>query len=272
MSKNNILFGNVLLILFILLQCCNKDERTTFTKSSIMGNLNEDVWIKLSEKSFFFGHQSVGQNIMEGIVELKKLSNSSSCVIKDLKEISDIQRPMFVHTKVGANFNPKSKIDEFVSILESGLADSVDIAFLILGYVDINKHTNIEELFKYYQSSVNSLQEKYPHLIIIHFTIPLISKPKGLKGIAKRFLNRDTNVYGNKYNELLRNHYNSSELFDIARIESTFSDNTINIYGKGISGLVPAYTSDGGHLNQYGSLLIARELINKLLSVINSLN
>jgi hypothetical protein len=272
MLKNSILFVNTLLAFFIMSTGCSKDEKINLTKSSDMANLNKNIWTRLSEKSIFFGHQSVGKNIIDGMAELKNESNASSFIILDLKENSDIQQSVFVHTKIGVNFDPKSKIDEFVSILENGLADSLDIAFLKLGYVDISKHTNIEELFKYYQTSVNSLQEKYPHLKIIHFTVPLITKPKGLKGIVKRLLKLDTNIYGHKYNELLRNHYGGIELFDIAKIEATFPDNTLNIYGGGIPGLIPGYSSDGGHLNQHGRLLVAHELISKLQIIIDSSN
>jgi lysophospholipase L1-like esterase len=63
----------------------------------------------------------------------------------------------------------------------------------------------------------------------------------------------------------MRNYYNQNEIFDIAKIETTFSDGTINKYGTGTLGLLPEYTSDGGHLNQYGRILIAHELLKKLL-------
>jgi hypothetical protein len=132
-------------------------------------------------------------------------------------------------------------------------------------YVDINSHTDINTIFEYYQTSITALQEKHPHLKIIHFTAPLITKPKGLKGLIKVILKMDNNVYSNKYNELMRNHYSDSELFDIAKIEATLSDGTTNKYGNGTLGLVPEYTSDGGHLNDRGRLLIAYELMRKLL-------
>jgi hypothetical protein len=63
----------------------------------------------------------------------------------------------------------------------------------------------------------------------------------------------------------MRNHYDPDELFDIAKIEATFSDGTFNRYLNGIPGLIPEYSSDGGHLNQSGRLLIARQLMTKLL-------
>jgi hypothetical protein len=237
-----------------------------------MRKLTENEWIRLSNKRIFFGHQSVGNNIIDGIMTLKNESNSTAFILLETKDKSDFQHPLFAHSFIGKNLNPKSKIDDFINIMESGLADSVDIAFMKLCYIDINRRTNISALFIYYQTLVGILQEKYPHLKIIHFTVPITTKPKGIKGLAKILLKMDNNVYINRYNEFLRNHYKDFELFDIANIEATFSDGNSNSYSHGIPGLIYEYSSDGGHLNQRGGSFIAYELICKLIMNADSLN
>jgi len=230
-----------------------------------MNKLTENDWIQLSDKRIFFGHRSVGSNIIEGITDLKNESNSTLVNILETKDVSDFQHPLFAHSGIGNNLDPKSKIDDFVNILKSGLGGSVDIAFMKLCYIDINNRTDINELFEYYQTAINLLQKEYPHLKIIHCTVPLTTKPKGLKGLAKVILKMDDNVFRDKYNQLMRNHYDSIVLFDIAKIEATFPDGTFNRYLNGIPGLIPEYSSDGRHLNQQGRLLIANELMRKLL-------
>jgi hypothetical protein len=227
--------------------------------------MTEEDWLKLANKRIFFGHQSVGYNIIDGIIDLKNQYNITSFIILETKDTSDFKYPLLVHSKIGKNLDPKSKVVDFVKILESGVGNLADIAFMKLCYADFHKSTNINELFEYYQTSIIALQKKYPHLKLFHCTVPLSTKPKGPKGLIKRILKMDNNVYINKYNQLMRNYYNQNEIFDIAKIETTFSDGTINKYGTGTLGLLPEYTSDGGHLNQYGRILIAHELLKKLL-------
>ena len=265
MSIKYLHLEQALFIFLILLASCNNKKEMTNSNFTQMNKLTEGDWIKLSDKRIFFGHQSVGSNIIDGITTLKNESNSTSFVVLETKDKSDFLHPIFAHSSIGNNYDAKSKIDDFVNILQSGLADSLDVAFMKFCYVDIDRHTNINTLFEYYKTSINTLQEKYPYLKIIHYTVPLMTKPKGLKGLIKTILKMDNNVFSNKYNELMRNHYSDSELFDIAKIEATFSDGAANKYGNGIPGLIPEYTSDGGHLNQRGRLLMADELLRKLL-------
>lgn len=272
MLKMYMFFINALLAsVSVLLPGCSGDEKPTFKNVSNMEKLTANDWNKLSEKKIFFGHRSVGSNIIDGLIELRNQRNSPAFNILETKDKSDFRPPVFAHAQIGENLYPKSKIDEFTRILENGLADSVDIAFMKLCFADINRHTDINELFEYYQTSINSLQEKYPNLKIIHCTVPLTPKRTGLKGIIRRFLLMDDNPYRHKYNQLMRSHYSDFELFDVAKMESTFPDNTANIYGyKKTPGLVPEYSSNGGHLNQRGKLLIANELLHFLLIIINS--
>jgi len=266
MLRINNFFISVLLI-SLLLPGCSGDKASKFKNSSTMHKLTEIDWIRLSEKRIFFGHRSVGRNIIEGIVELRNESNSSAFTVLETKDKSDFNNPVFAHSPIGKNGDPISKIDDFVNILKSGLADSVDIAFMKLCYVDIKKHTDIEEIFKYYQSTIGSLQVEYPNLKIIHFTVPITTKPKGIKGLARIILKMDDNKYRNKFNTLMRNSYSDIELFDLAKFESTFPNNKSNIYWFKTPGLIPEYSSDGRHLNQQGRLLIARELMYKLLAI-----
>ena len=266
MIRINILFVCGLLNL-ILIPGCSGDKTSKYKRSTTMQQLTENDWTRLSGQRYFFGHRSVGSNIIEGIVDLKKESNTTGFTIFEINNNSDLKGNVFTHLSIGRNLEPKSKIDGFKNILESGLADSIDIAFMKLCFADINKQTDLEELFNYYKTSINYLQEKYPRLKILHFTVPLVTKQKGLKGLIKRFLKLDNNLYRNKYNELLRNLYDDSELFDLAKIEAKYPDNTSNIYWIKTPGLIPEYSSDGSHLNQQGRLLIARELLNKLLAI-----
>jgi lysophospholipase L1-like esterase len=56
-------------------------------------------------------------------------------------------------------------------------------------------------------------------------------------------------------------------LFDIARVESTGPGRHPVFFeekGQKIETLAPEYTSDGGHLNERGQAVVAKELLNVL--------
>ena len=271
MYRINILIKNAVCLTFFFFLGCTKHDVTT-SNNSHMIKLTDNEWIKLSEKRIFFGHHSVGKNIIDGITDLSKEYNMTTLIINQSINKSDFGHPVFAHSPIGKNGDPISKIDDFVRILDSGVADSVDIAFMKLCYVDIKLHTDIEEIFRHYQNSIRTLQKKYPHLKIIHLTVPLTTKPKGIKGLARIILNRDENKHRNKFNELVRNAYADVELVDIAKIESTFPANASNVYWFNTPGLIPEYSSDGRHLNELGRSLVAYELLKKILISTDSVN
>jgi hypothetical protein len=230
-------------------------------------NVNPEILSSLKECKIFFGHQSVGYNIVEGITVLKNELQDSNLIIKETKIPAELQIGVFAHAVIGRNENPKLKIDDFSAIIRNGIGDSADIVFMKLCYVDFDKNTDITGLFNYYREAIAGLQSEYPRLKILHCTVPLNVKPSGLKGTAKKFLKMDRNIYINSYNNLLRDYYPDSSLFDIAAFESVLPDGSINIYKADIKALANEYSSDGGHLNGYGSLMIAGELIDKLSQI-----
>jgi hypothetical protein len=86
-------------------------------------------------------------------------------------------------------------------------------------------------------------------------------RSRGIKGLAKDMLKHDHNESRNRLSQMIRDHYETSKVFDIERIESTFPDQRRRIYRKKIYGLVPAYTYDDGHLNSTGAMLAGKELL-----------
>ena len=255
----------IFLFFFVFLSGCNDKEKNINANVNHTFEMTEIDWVELSDKRIFFGHQSVGFNIMDGITAIKNQSSINSFVVLETRDVSGFRDPLFAHSRIGKNTDPKSKITDFVNILKNGLGASVDIAFMKLCYIDVNRRTNINELFELYKTSLDSLETAFPDMKILHCTVPLTIKSKGIKGLAKIILGRDDNVYRNKYNKLIRHHYGPNEIIDIAEIEATNTDGSCNTYGCGIPGLIPGYSSDGRHLNQQGSLLVAYELLSKLM-------
>lgn len=231
----------------------------------------------LTQKSIYFGHQSVGYNILEGIHDLEKESKDLRFTMVETAGVSELTGPFFAHSQVGKNTDPQSKLYHFKTILDEGMGRKVDIAFLKFCYIDINYDTDVQRLFTYYKETMSVLKETYPEVLFVHFTTPLTTPVNkgtaGLKRFIKQLMGKhswdyDDNIKRNMYNDLIRSGYTGSEpVFDLARIESSYMDGTRTKHRKGkkeFYTLVPEYTDDGGHLNEKGRKIVAGELLSML--------
>jgi hypothetical protein len=105
----------IIFFLAIFLTTCNggkMPEKTTHSPS--IKDIPESAWKKLSEKKVYFGHQSVGNNIINGIKDLMKENPQVKLNILKTKDPTDFGAPIFAHANIGKNRNPKSKIDAFI--------------------------------------------------------------------------------------------------------------------------------------------------------------
>ena len=229
-------------------------------------NLTENDIKQASSLRIFFGHQSVGYNIIDGMSDVTKAFNIIESV-----EIPE-EEAFFLHSSIGENTKPETKINEFSEII-SRIGGNCDAAFLKFCYIDISAGTDVEALFKSYKETIEDLKDIYPEIIFIHFTAPLTTIQTGPKAIVKRILGRsigvDENIQRQRYNELLRNEYSGKDLvLDIAAIESTKLNGERvqnETAGYVYYSMFHEYTDDGGHLNKKGREIVAENLI-KLLS------
>lgn len=290
MVNKNTIIQRIFLIIFVnfvlipMLGICNvnaveKDDNMNQTKFSYT------QLSKLSGKTLFFGHQSVGYNIIDGVYRIITHSHSINFKIVQIKSPSDFNsadKGTLFHATIGKNFDPHSKVDAFASWMDHGIGGNVDIAFMKFCFVDIGTQTDIKELFEYYKKTMAELKHKYPSTTFVHFTVPLLSEKVGyakwkykLKGIVKKILNKNEFYENyNKYtfNEMMRSEYRGKEpVFDLAAIESTYPDGSRSISidsGKQIESMVPAYTNDGGHLNTKGQDIVAKKILSFLVTLL----
>lgn len=229
-----------------------------------------EAWHKLSQKKVYFGHQSVGYDIINGIKEIMKENPQVKLNITGTKKAADFTVPIFAHSEVGKNEDPASKIDDFVSIIGKGLGGEVQIAFFKFCFVDVVSGTDINRLFDEYRSKLATLKEKYPDVIFVHWTVPLMTVQTGPKAFIKKIIGKtiggySDNIRREQYNAMLRKEYEDKEpVFDLAAIESTNPDGSrLSFSQNGSIGyaLVPKYTSDGGHLNKKGCTFVAEQLL-----------
>ena len=223
----------------------------------------------------FFGHQSVGKNILDGINDISEDLNNKINIVES-RTTDESSEPAFLHAGVGKNNDHLSKIVDFREIVKNGIGGKVDVAFFKFCYVDFDQTTDIESTFNKYRETMKTLKENYPQTTFVHFTFPLVEARLGLKGYIKKIIGRyDTkregNIKRNQFNTMLKAQYEGKEpVFDLAGIESTYPDGkkeTFEKDGKTYYALAPLYTNDGGHLNKTGRKVVAEKLLYFLASL-----
>lgn len=225
----------------------------------------------ISQQRIFFGHQSVGMNLLDG---LRQLAATAGVPVRiaEVPAASGVGPATFGHGFVAENGNPLKKIQNFERALGPQPA-RLDLALLKFCYLDFTADTDAKALFAHYRGMVERLRTRNPGTIFVHVTAPLTDVQGGPKALLKRLLGRAPygtveNLRREEYNTLLRERYLGSEpVFDLARIESTAPDGTavtVEWNGRVAPAMAPAYTDDGGHLNAAGKLRAARALVSVL--------
>lgn len=239
-----------------------------------LSDVPESAFEKLSNMKIFFGHQSVGFNIMDGVNDLMKEYPKIKFNIIETNEFGNISEGAFTHSRVGKNRDPKSKIDDFTKFIERAEKGKIDVAALKFCYVDVTGNMDVNNLFEDYKTAVLNLHKSFPDLTLIHFTIPLTVSKTTWKTWVKQKLGKqaweyEDNMKRNQYNDLLIKEYQDKEpILDIAKIESTRPDGfrqSFDQEGVTYYSMVPEYTYDNGHLNEIGRRKVAEQLILLLL-------
>lgn len=231
-------------------------------------------WARLAEKRVFFGHQSVGYNIVAGIEDVMREHPEIRLRVVESDEAGALETPGFVHAAIGKNGDPLSKIRAFAQAVDAGAARDADVALFKFCYVDIEEDTDVPALFEAYRKAHEALRSRHPDKTFVHVTVPLKTYREGLatrvKGMIKRVLGRrdvfaERNRRRTRFNRMLVDAYGGREpIFDLARVESTFPDGSrcsFTRQGERIYAMVPAYTYDSGHLNELGRRRAAEQLL-----------
>lgn len=225
-------------------------------------------WKALAEKKIYFGHHSVGFNMIDGFTDILPENPQIKLNLIETMDPLSFSRPVFAHSRVGVNTNAISKIDDFERFMEE-VSGSVDYAFFKFCFIDITDGTDIRNVFEHYKVKLKGLISKYPKTVFIHFTVPLTCIQTGMMVLAKKILRRNQNFINNapriKFNEMILNEYSGKGLvFDIASLESTTPNGKKVLFaqdGKNMPALLQDYTYDGGHLNIVGRKYLASQLL-----------
>jgi hypothetical protein len=236
-------------------------------------DIPKEYWTKLASKKIFFGHQSVGYNIIDGIKDIINERDYIKLNVVETCQAAAFDQPVFAHSQVGMNTKPFSKIKSFNQVMDSGVGSNVDIAFFKFCYVDITRDSDPSKIFDGYSAALKELKDSHPGTTFLHVTVPIRSAPKGitrnLKQSVKSIIGKpgflEDNLMRRSYNELMRKAYaETAVFFDLALVESVNADSYKCHVLKGAQKVcvtAPEYTEDGGHLNSLGRKKAAEQLL-----------
>jgi hypothetical protein len=266
----------VVMAAFTLAGCGDRSVHAPSEPMRTLKDIPVDQTHRLQAARIFFGHQSVGADIMAGVEDLGKSNAELRLRIVPVQGSSLPAGPFFAHEKIGENGKPALKTDAFAALMEQGFNGKLDIALHKYCFIDIHESTDVDRLFAHYKETLARLHAESPNVTFVHVTTPLTVVQSGWRAAVKRMLGRQPDYYGDniareRYNELMRHEYAGREpLFDLARIESTRPDGsreTIALGDRAGFALVPAYASDGAHLNAVGRRYVAEQLLVFLADV-----
>lgn len=226
-------------------------------------------WEALANRRIFFGHQSVGRNILAGVRKVLERDPRITLRLVQTDAPGGVDGPAFIDANIGRNGDPESKAAAFVRAIESGFGDSGGIALFKYCYVDVLPSTDVDALFDDYVETIESLKLEYPGLTIVHVTLPLKRLRGGKREWVMRLLGRSTDMAlhakRSRYNDLLRAKYEGTDpIFDLAALESTRADGTrsaVRYRGRTVYTLAPEWTNDGVHLNEAAQIRVAEQLL-----------
>lgn len=232
-------------------------------------------WRWLATQRVFFGHQSVGGNIVRGIDDLLRAHPTLPLRLVETGDAAAMREPGLYHARVGTNGDARSKLDEWERTISAAGLDHDAIALLKLCYVDITLETDVAALFAEYERTVTRIRSAHPRLTIVHITTPLTVDPGSLRHHAAKLRRltslREMNVPRARYNELMRKRYGGADaIFDLEALESADRAGrrrTVRVAGRDIPHLDRAWTDDGGHLNEGGRTRAAVAFLETLAAL-----
>lgn len=260
----------------VLLSCNNQTAGDASANQPKEIKLNRTTFDKLGAKSIYFGHMSVGNNIMEGVQDILRENPDAELDVRETESIDPAGKGLFAHSPIGDNMHPLKKIANFKTKIANNIGDHADIAFFKFCYIDIKADRDTEQVLTTYQQTMSRLKQKYPKTTFVHVTVPLTVVQTGWKVPVKKLIGKAPggyldNIVRNRFNQKLIGAYAGKEpVFDLARVEATRPDGSVVTFkweGKTYLGMSGYYASDGRHLNAQGRRYAAEQLIVFLANI-----
>jgi hypothetical protein len=198
----------------------------------------------------FFAHKSVGDNILDGMVDLQA-QNPTRYNIDIAVDGPDwfVTHSGILHQSLGSNTLPQTKIDGFDDYIRGGY-HTANVAMMKFCPSDTLPFGTMpaNDIWIGYRDMMAALEQAYPDVVFVWWTMPL--------SIASDDRGNDEKEI---FNGLVRQYcdMNGCVLFDIADIESHDPSGNPVISPAGYEAMWAGYASDGAHLNETGRQRVA---------------
>ena len=243
---------------------CARSDRNGTMNTTPSTQLTRGEWDTAAARAVYFGHQSVGDNMLDGLRQIADAERWPQLRITEVAASTTGVRPALFHGKIGQNGDPVSKVRAFREAIDGGLGNSVDIAVMKFCFWDIRHETDIDAVFSEYKSTMNDLAQRFPQVTFVHATVPLVAADMDWKARVRRLMGMTTptdidNRTRERLNERIRSEYASRGIvLDIARAEMDES------VASGAPALAASLSSDGAHLNNPGRRRVGAAFVKAL--------
>jgi hypothetical protein len=227
----------------------------------------------VADARILLGHQSVGRDVLAGLASLSSETGVPLRIVQ-IDGLPPDEAPGVFHSNIGENGDPNSKCEMFSHLLTRPERPAYDAAMMKFCYVDLDAGVPMtsQQLLDRYVRLVDEIRAQRPDVKLVHITAPLRADPPGKKARLFRMLGMSVdgdehNQARNQFNDGLRQRFGDEPLFDLAAVESTLPDGSRSSFsrdGRNVYTLAPAYTHDGGHLNEEGRRRAAAALVRTL--------
>lgn len=228
----------------------------------------------------FFGHQSVGMNVLDAVPAVYADHGVSAPPIEQGRAEAGPNGGFIAHKSIdeGVIDAGKTALEDFDRTMRGGMGRQVDVALMNFCWGDVFSDTDVDALFARYRDTMAALERDFPNVTFIHVTVPLTTEPgrflfTELKTWVKTLIGRRdvfsqrANVLRERLNALIRGEYAGRHLFDLAAIESTKPDGT-RVSGRyddqGYFALYDGYASDMAFLNAVGAKIAATAFLEAI--------
>ena len=249
------------------------NPRPSRTVTSVYPTMRER-WSAVAARQVYFGHQSVGGEIVTAIEHISEEMRLGIRVVQTTQPDA-VRAPAFVHFQAGRNQDPASKNAALLKVLDARRIPDHAIVVLKYCYVDMQPNTNVRTLFDDYRALLEDIRRLHPDTVVVHSTMPLTTVETRfkarIKGLLGRRVARDGAIARHEYNARVRNEFAGRPLFDIAAVESRQVDGSPSYFmadGERIETLAAENTYDGGHLNTTGRRAAATALLDAVAHAI----
>lgn len=140
--------------------------------------------LTVSQARVFFGHHSVGNNILKGVRGLAAKAGVPLAVVEVKAAGTVPDGPGLYHGEVGQNYDPDAKMADFAAALGAPGEARYDLATFKFCYVDLgedSKERSPDRLFTRYSARMTEIEAAHPGVTVLHATMPLMAEPPGKK-------------------------------------------------------------------------------------------